>query len=113
LPANLAEAALVIRTCFLLFCCTHPAVFTLRVAVNAVLFSIALACLLIEPTNRDFRFVPLVQIVTFVSTSTSGTHVMHTDKLFTFAFINPIVETRCHGCSKIDAGNFWVLLQYL
>jgi len=113
LHADLAEAALIVRTCLLLFCSTHSTIFTLWVAVNAVRFSVALAGLLVEPTNRNFSLVPLVQIVTFVSTSASGTHIVHTNELLPLAFINFVVETGRHGCCKVDAGNFWVLLQYV
>ena len=91
MPTNLAETSLIVRTCLLLLGRAHSTILPLRVAVNAVRFSVARAGLLVESANWDFGLVPLVQIVTFIAPSASGTHIVYTDKLFSLAFVNSVV----------------------
>lgn len=111
MPANLAETPFIVGTCLLLLGRAHSTLLTLGVAVHTVSFSVARARLLVKSANWDLGLIPLVQVITFIAPSASRTHVVHTNELLSLAFVNPVVQAGCHGCSKVDAGYFGVAFQ--
>ena len=101
LPAELAEASLVIRTLLLLLGCARVIRFV-RMTVNTCLLLIAVAALLEEPADGDLVFDIAVQILALIALPTDILEPVHADFLLELLHIGSRFKRNDHLLELVE-----------